>query len=176
MAHLGNGSSPPIFACLVRRITFQPLAAALFLTVPSTMSFLSWIVLGLIAGYVGSKIVNRKGEEIILDIMLGVVGAFAGGWLFPHLRQRGRKQGSSSTVSSLAVVGSVVVLVLYHAVFRRNSWSNGSSSAADTASGFSRGMKCPTPAMTRRARRETNASRSAGGESAGGRAIPSSAP
>jgi uncharacterized membrane protein YeaQ/YmgE (transglycosylase-associated protein family) len=47
-----------------------------------TMSFLAWVVLGLIAGFIGSKIVNRRGEGILLDILLGVVGAFAGGWLF----------------------------------------------------------------------------------------------
>jgi uncharacterized membrane protein YeaQ/YmgE (transglycosylase-associated protein family) len=45
------------------------------------MSFLAWIVLGLIAGFIGSKIVNRRGEGIVLDIVLGIVGAVAGGWL-----------------------------------------------------------------------------------------------
>ena len=45
------------------------------------MSFFAWIVLGLIAGFIGSKIVNRRGEGILLDILLGVVGSFAGGWL-----------------------------------------------------------------------------------------------
>ncbi len=48
----------------------------------ATMSFLTWIVLGLIAGFIGSKIVNRRGEGMLLDILLGVVGAFFGGWLF----------------------------------------------------------------------------------------------
>src|SRR4030088_647443 len=47
-----------------------------------TMSFLAWIVLGLIAGFIASKLVNHRGEGIVLDILLGVVGAFAGGWLF----------------------------------------------------------------------------------------------
>ena len=46
------------------------------------MSVLAWVVLGLIAGFIGSKIVNRRGEGIVLDILLGVVGALAGGWLF----------------------------------------------------------------------------------------------
>ena len=45
------------------------------------MSILAWIVLGLIAGFIGSKIVNRQGEGVILDIVLGIVGAVAGGWL-----------------------------------------------------------------------------------------------
>src|ERR1700736_3057125 len=47
-----------------------------------TMSFLAWIVLGLLAGFIGSKLVNRRGEGIILDVLLGVVGALVGGWLF----------------------------------------------------------------------------------------------
>jgi uncharacterized membrane protein YeaQ/YmgE (transglycosylase-associated protein family) len=45
------------------------------------MSYLAWIVLGLIAGFIGSKIVNRTGEGLMLDIVLGIVGAVVGGWL-----------------------------------------------------------------------------------------------
>ena len=46
------------------------------------MSCLAWIVLGLLAGFIGSKIVNKQGEGMILDIVLGIVGALAGGWFF----------------------------------------------------------------------------------------------
>ena len=42
------------------------------------MSFLAWIVLGLLAGFIGSKIVNKQGEGMMLDIVLGIVGALAG--------------------------------------------------------------------------------------------------
>jgi uncharacterized membrane protein YeaQ/YmgE (transglycosylase-associated protein family) len=86
-----------------------------------TMSFFAWIVLGLIAGYIGSKIVNRRGEGIILDILLGVVGAFAGGWLF-HVFGASGVSGLNIYSLFVAVIGSVVLLVLYHAVFRRRSW------------------------------------------------------
>src|SRR5260370_25619085 len=48
----------------------------------SAMSFFAWIVLGLIAGYVGSKLVNRTGEGLIRDVLLGIVGAIVGGFLF----------------------------------------------------------------------------------------------
>ena len=85
------------------------------------MSYFSWIVLGLIAGYIGSKIVNRRGEGILLDILLGVVGAFAGGWLFHVFGGQG-VNGLNIYSLFVAVVGSVAVLVLYHAVFRRRSW------------------------------------------------------
>jgi len=85
------------------------------------MSLFAWIVLGLIAGFIGSKIVNRRGEGILVDILLGVVGAIAGGWLF---RMFGAPGVSGLNLYSLfvSVVGSVVLLVLYHSVFRRRSW------------------------------------------------------
>ena len=85
------------------------------------MSFFAWIVLGLVSGYIGSKIVNRKGEGILLDILLGVVGAFAGGWLF-HIFGEPGVTGLNLYSIFVAVIGSVVLLVLYHAVFRRRSW------------------------------------------------------
>src|SRR6202166_5032870 len=86
-----------------------------------TMSFFAWIVLGLIAGFIGSKIVNRRGEGILLDILLGVVGAFAGGWLFSIF---GAPGVSGLNIYSLfvAVIGLVVLLVLYHVFIRRRSW------------------------------------------------------
>ena len=53
------------------------------------MSILAWLVLGLIAGFVGSKIVNKSGEGIFLDIVLGIVGAVVGGWLFTRFGASG---------------------------------------------------------------------------------------
>jgi uncharacterized membrane protein YeaQ/YmgE (transglycosylase-associated protein family) len=85
------------------------------------MSFFAWLVLGLIAGFIGSKIVNRRGEGMVLDILLGVVGAFVGGWLF---RIFGASGVSGLNLYSLfvAAIGSVVFLVLYHAIRRRRAW------------------------------------------------------
>ena len=82
-----------------------------------TMSFLSWIVLGLVAGFIGSKLVNKRGEGILLDILLGVVGALVGGWLF---RLFGASGVTGLNLYSLivAVLGSVVFLVTYHALRR----------------------------------------------------------
>ena len=85
-----------------------------------TMSFLAWIVLGLIAGFIGSKIVNRRGEGILLDILLGVVGAFAGGWLF-HIFGAPGVSGLNLYSLFVAVIGSVVFLVVYHALRRRRA-------------------------------------------------------
>jgi uncharacterized membrane protein YeaQ/YmgE (transglycosylase-associated protein family) len=85
------------------------------------MSFLAWIILGLIAGFIGSKIVNRRGEGMLLDILLGVVGAFAGGWLF-HMFGASGVSGLNLYSLLVAVIGSVVLLVLYHALRRRRAW------------------------------------------------------
>jgi len=81
------------------------------------MSLLAWIVLGLIAGFIGSKIVNKSGEGILLDIVLGIVGAVAGGWLFNSFGAAG-VTGLNLYSILVAVVGAVVVLLVYHAVRR----------------------------------------------------------
>lgn len=81
------------------------------------MSFLAWIVLGLIAGFIGSKIVNKRGEGLILDIVLGVVGAIVGGWLAGFLGLAG-VSGLNLYSLLIAVLGAIVVLVVYHAIRR----------------------------------------------------------
>ena len=84
------------------------------------MSWIAWILLGLIAGFIGSKIVNKRGEGLILDIVLGVIGAIVGGWLFGMFGMRGAT-GLNPYSLCVAVVGAIVVLVLYNALFRRRS-------------------------------------------------------
>ncbi|HEU5239513.1 MAG TPA: GlsB/YeaQ/YmgE family stress response membrane protein [Pyrinomonadaceae bacterium] len=81
------------------------------------MSFLAWIVLGLVAGFIGSKIVNKSGEGVILDIVLGIVGAIVGGWLFSIFGAAG-VTGLNLYSLLVAVIGSVVLLVVYHAIRR----------------------------------------------------------
>jgi uncharacterized membrane protein YeaQ/YmgE (transglycosylase-associated protein family) len=84
------------------------------------MSVLAWIVLGLIAGFLGSKLVNKSGEGFFLDILLGVVGAVVGGYLFQVFGAHG-VTGLNLYSLVVSVVGAVVVLVVYHAVFGRSS-------------------------------------------------------
>jgi uncharacterized membrane protein YeaQ/YmgE (transglycosylase-associated protein family) len=81
------------------------------------MSILAWIALGLIAGFIGSKIVNKSGEGLILDILLGIVGAVLGGWLFNRFGASG-VTGLNLYSLLVAVVGSVLFLVIYHAIRR----------------------------------------------------------
>ena len=83
------------------------------------MSLLTWVVLGLLAGFIGSKLVNKRGEGIVLDILLGIVGAVVGGFLFNALGARG-VSGLNLYSLFVAVVGSVLFLVIYHAMFRRS--------------------------------------------------------
>lgn len=82
------------------------------------MSIIGWIVLGLIAGFIASKIVNKTGEGVLLDIVLGVVGAMVGGWLFSMFGQSG-VTGLNIYSMVVAVIGAIVVLVVYHALFHR---------------------------------------------------------
>lgn len=84
------------------------------------MSFLAWIVLGLISGFIASKLVNKTGEGLLLDIVLGIIGAFVGGWLFNTFGAAG-VTGLNLYSMLVAVVGAVLVLVLYHALFRGRS-------------------------------------------------------
>lgn len=84
------------------------------------MSIIGWLILGLIAGFVASKIVNKSGQGLVLDIVLGVIGAVVGGWLFATLGGSG-VTGFNLYSMFVAVVGAVLVLVIYHAVTGRRS-------------------------------------------------------
>ena len=84
------------------------------------MSIIGWIVLGLIAGFIASKIVNKEGSGFILDIVLGVVGAIVGGWLFSFFGADG-VTGFNIYSMVVAVLGAVLVLFVYHAVKGRTA-------------------------------------------------------
>jgi uncharacterized membrane protein YeaQ/YmgE (transglycosylase-associated protein family) len=79
------------------------------------MSVLGWIVLGLIAGFIASKIVNRQGQGFFIDIILGVIGGLVGGWLFEFFGKTG-VTGFNLYSMFVAIIGAVIVLVVYHAI------------------------------------------------------------
>ena len=81
------------------------------------MSILAWVVLRLIAGFIASKIVNKSGEGILLDIVLGVVGAVVGGYVFQMFGHSG-VTGVNIYSLFVAVIGAVLFLVIYHALRR----------------------------------------------------------
>lgn len=82
------------------------------------MSIIAWIVFGLIAGYIASKLVDKRGKGVIVDVILGIVGAFVGGFLFNVIGEYG-VTGFNLWSMFVAVIGAVVVLAGYHAVTRQ---------------------------------------------------------
>src|SRR5206468_7901300 len=75
------------------------------------MSILGWIVLGLIAGYIASKIVESRGQGFFINILLGIIGGMVGGWLFErfggtgvqsleHVRRRDGRDRRAGRLSS----------------------------------------------------------------------------
>jgi uncharacterized membrane protein YeaQ/YmgE (transglycosylase-associated protein family) len=84
------------------------------------MSIIGWILLGLIAGFIASKIVNKSGEGFFLDIVLGIVGAILGGFLFSLFGASG-VTGFNLYSMIVAIIGAIIVLVIYHAVTGRRA-------------------------------------------------------
>jgi uncharacterized membrane protein YeaQ/YmgE (transglycosylase-associated protein family) len=85
------------------------------------MSILGWIVLGAVAGWIGSLLINKTGEGLFRDIVLGIVGAVVGGWIFAAFGFSAGVTGFNVWSLFVAVVGAVVVLVVYHAMTRRTA-------------------------------------------------------
>jgi len=84
------------------------------------MGIISWIILGLIAGFIGSKIVDRQGQGFWLNIALGIVGALIGGFLF-NLFGAGGVTGLNLYSLLVATIGSIVVLLIYNTLAGRRS-------------------------------------------------------
>jgi uncharacterized membrane protein YeaQ/YmgE (transglycosylase-associated protein family) len=84
------------------------------------MSIVGWILLGLIAGWIASKIVNKTGQGFLLDIVLGIVGAIVGGYLFALVGAEG-VTGFNVYSMVVAIIGAVIVLIGYHALSGRRA-------------------------------------------------------
>lgn len=84
----------------------------------SALSFVLWIVIGLVVGFIGSKILNKTRRGRVRDVLLGIVGAMVGGFLSNLL---GMSRSSLVDFYSLlvATVAAVVFMFVYHALFRR---------------------------------------------------------
>jgi uncharacterized membrane protein YeaQ/YmgE (transglycosylase-associated protein family) len=88
------------------------------------MTILGWILLGLIAGFIGSKVVSGEGQGCLMNIALGLVGAIVGGGLFSLID--GKSDVTAFNEFSLlsillATVGAIIVLVVYHAIMGRRA-------------------------------------------------------
>jgi uncharacterized membrane protein YeaQ/YmgE (transglycosylase-associated protein family) len=87
------------------------------------MSIIGWLILGLIAGFIASKLYGGSGQGVVIDIVLGIVGAFVGGFLFNMLGGAG-VTGFNLYSMFVAVIGAVVLLWIYHAVTGRRNASS----------------------------------------------------
>ena len=81
------------------------------------MTLFVWILLGLVAGFIASHIVNHRGEGIVLDVLLGIVGAIIGGWLFNAFGHLG-VTGLNLHSILVASVGAILLLFVYHVIRR----------------------------------------------------------
>ena len=84
------------------------------------MSIIAWIVLGLIAGFIASKLYSGSGQGFLMDLVLGIVGAVVGGYLFTALGATGIT-GFNLYSMFVAVIGAVVLLAIYHAIMGRST-------------------------------------------------------
>lgn len=84
------------------------------------MSIIAWVILGLIAGFIASKIVSNTGQGVVLDIVLGIIGAVVGGFIFNQLGAVG-VTGFNIWSMFVAVIGAIIVLLIYHAVAGRRT-------------------------------------------------------
>lgn len=109
-----NTRLPPEFATAAPQVGGTDAVA---LQPENPMSIIAWIILGLIAGFVASKIVNRTGEGVVLDVLLGIGGAVLGGWLFHIFGMRG-VTGLNLYSMVVATIGAAAFLVVYHGLFR----------------------------------------------------------
>jgi uncharacterized membrane protein YeaQ/YmgE (transglycosylase-associated protein family) len=113
LLYLFTGPGKKIRPLFIRRRTDQHSGG-------HAMGIISWIILGLIAGFIGSKLVDRRGQGFWLDIVLGIIGALVGGFLFSLFGASG-VTGLNIYSMIVAIVGAVVVLLIYNALTGRRA-------------------------------------------------------
>jgi uncharacterized membrane protein YeaQ/YmgE (transglycosylase-associated protein family) len=84
------------------------------------MGILSWIVVGLIAGFLASVIVRGSGYGVIWDIIVGILGALIGGWISANWLHIGSVTGINITSILIALLGAVILLLVLRLFSRRS--------------------------------------------------------
>lgn len=84
----------------------------------SLLTLFAWILIGLVVGYFGSKILNKTDFRLFRYVLLSIIGAMVGGYLAQLLGNPDIK-GTSLYSMAVALVGAGVFLIVYHAIFRR---------------------------------------------------------
>jgi uncharacterized membrane protein YeaQ/YmgE (transglycosylase-associated protein family) len=85
------------------------------------MSIIGWIILGLIAGWIASKIVGGQGQGFFLNIALGIVGALVGGFLYSLVLGGEGVTGVNIGSIIVSIIGAIIVLWVYNAVAGRRA-------------------------------------------------------
>ena len=80
------------------------------------MSIIAWIVLGLIAGFIASKIVEGSGQGFFLNMALGIIGAVVGGFLYSLVLGGEGVTGVNIGSIIVSIIGAIIVLWVYNAV------------------------------------------------------------
>jgi len=114
-----NVKAPPI-ALSGLLLATSALAQTNDQTVNEGAGFIAWIVVGLIGGYLASKVVNKTGEGTLRDIILGIIGGVIGGAIFRSFGGQG-VTGFNLWSILVAFVGGILLLVLYHAISGRRT-------------------------------------------------------
>ena len=83
------------------------------------VAIIEWLILGGVAGFIASKIINKTGEGLVMDIVLGIVGAIVGGFIATDLLHIASKGPFTIQTLIIAVLGAILVLVIYHMIVRR---------------------------------------------------------
>ena len=123
-----RGEEPPVRATAAREPAPGMSVALLGGTTTLTWNFrrtrdmtlLTWLIVGLIAGVLASMIMGGTGYGLIGDIVIGIVGAFVGGWIFAALHISSPWAGLPGTIL-VAFIGAVVLLFIIH-LFRRRRY------------------------------------------------------
>jgi uncharacterized membrane protein YeaQ/YmgE (transglycosylase-associated protein family) len=76
-----------------------------------------WIIVGLIAGFLASKVVSGHGMGLLWDIVVGILGAFVGGWLASLM---GIAVSNILVQIVVAFIGAVILLIIFRAVAGRS--------------------------------------------------------
>jgi uncharacterized membrane protein YeaQ/YmgE (transglycosylase-associated protein family) len=89
----------------------------------SNESLLAILLVGIVAGWLAGKVVNGGGFGLIVDLIVGVIGAFTGDWLLPRLNIH-LGIGVVALVIN-ATIGAIVLLLIIRVISGRSGWSGG---------------------------------------------------
>ena len=82
------------------------------------MDLLTWLIVGLVAGVLASFVMGGTGYGIVGDIIIGIIGAFVGGWIFAQLGVSTPFGGLAGTIFT-AFIGAVVLLFVLRLIKRK---------------------------------------------------------